>query len=240
MIARRDMLRRLAALPLAAILADPALARAAAESLAGETLALADGSTVSAAVALPAQRPAPAVLLIHEWWGLNDQIKAVAAELAKHGYLALAVDLFAGQVAQSADVARDLTRATDPARATIILQRWIGWLRRHPQGTGEVAPIGWCFGGGWSLNASLAAPVDATVVYYGRVDKSAAELAALKGPVLGHFATGDRYINSDMVGGFERAMQAAGKRYAVYWYVAQHAFANPTGNRYDAADAALA
>jgi carboxymethylenebutenolidase len=100
--------------------------------------------------------------------------------------------------------------------------------------------MGWCFGGGWALNASIAEPVDATVVYYGRVDKPADQLAKLKGPVLGHFATRDEFIDEAMVGSFEKAMAEAGKPVTVYWYEADHAFANPSGGRYDEADAALA
>ena len=100
--------------------------------------------------------------------------------------------------------------------------------------------MGWCFGGGWALNASIAEPVDATVVYYGRVDKPADQLAKLKGPVLGHFATRDEFINEPMVASFQRAMAEAGKPVTVYWYEADHAFANPSGGRYDEADAALA
>ncbi|MCY4313121.1 MAG: dienelactone hydrolase family protein, partial [Gammaproteobacteria bacterium] len=100
--------------------------------------------------------------------------------------------------------------------------------------------MGWCFGGGWSLNASLATPVDATVIYYGNVKKAAADLASLQGPVLGHFATRDGWINQDMVSGFEASMHGAGKpELAVHWYEADHAFANPTSARYDADDAAL-
>ena len=70
-----------------------------------------------------------------------------------------------------------------PAEATDTLSSWISWLKNHQRGNGKVATIGWCFGGGWSLNASLASPVDATVIYYGNVAKKAAQLDALKGPV---------------------------------------------------------
>jgi carboxymethylenebutenolidase len=103
-----------------------------------------------------------------------------------------------------------------------------------------VGTIGWCFGGGWSLNASIAEPVNATVVYYGRVDRRPDQLGSLEGPVLGHFATRDRWINREMVGAFEKAMDGAGKSYTTYWYEADHAFANPSGGRYDAEDAKLA
>jgi carboxymethylenebutenolidase len=82
--------------------------------------------------------------------------------------------------------------------------------------------------------------VDATVVYYGRVEKPADQLERLKGPVLGHFASRDEFINKPMVDAFDAAMAEAGKPLTVYWYDADHAFANPTGARYDEADAALA
>jgi carboxymethylenebutenolidase len=83
--------------------------------------------------------------------------------------------------------------------------------------------------------------VDATVIYYGDVEKKSKELELLTGPVMGHFGTQDKRINAKMVGGFEKAMKKAGKKdLSVHWYVADHAFANPTGARYDADDAALA
>ncbi|MCH9002174.1 MAG: dienelactone hydrolase family protein, partial [Planctomycetes bacterium] len=132
----------------------------------------------------------------------NDQIKTVAAEFARAGYLALAVDLYDGRVAETRDGARSLMQAVVPGEATDTLASWIAWLRGHAKANGKIGTIGWCFGGGWSLNASIAAPVDATVVYYGRVTKTPAELAALEGPVLGHFATRDKWINGEMVAGF--------------------------------------
>lgn len=238
---RRTILSGLASLPLATVLADPRLSRAAAESLEGITITTDGGRQVTAALARPQETPAAAVLLIHEWWGLNDQIKAVANELAsKHGYLALTVDLYGGKVAETPQRARDLMEQVDPEAATDTLESWIGWLRDHDAGTGKVGTIGWCFGGGWSLNASIAAPVDATVIYYGRVTRPAADLKQLDGPVLGHFATEDNFIDEAMVGGFEREMAAAGQPLTTHWYTADHAFANPTGKRYDKADAQLA
>ncbi len=244
-LARRRVLTGLAAAPLAgfslaAVLADPELARGAAQGLEDVSLTTQGGKRVSAALAVPAEAPAPAVLLVHEWWGLNDQIKAVAAELARAGYLALAVDLYDGKVAETGDGARSLMQAVDGGEATDTLASWIAWLRGHAKANGKIGTIGWCFGGGWSLNASIAAPVDATVVYYGRVNRSAADLKALKGPVLGHFATRDKWIDGKMVGGFEKAMAEAGKSATSHWYEAEHAFANPTGARYDKEDARLA
>lgn len=237
---RRAVVAGFASLPLAAVLADPRLAALAAESLEEVGLTTPGGHAVKAALAVPAKTPAPAVLLIHEWWGLNDQIKSVAAELAKEGFLALAVDLYGGKVASDPASAQSYMQAVEPGVATETLVAWIGWLRKDPRGTGKVATIGWCFGGGWSLNASLAAPVDATVIYYGNVARSAAELAPLKGPVLGHFAERDQWIDKPMVEGFRKAMQEAGKTATIYEYSADHAFANPTGSNYDREDAQTA
>jgi len=240
---RRAFLKGMATLPLAVVLADAGLAQAAGERLEKVSLALPGGQSASAYLALPpelGEGKAPTVVLIHEWWGLNDQIKAVAAELAELGFIALAVDLYGGKVGTTAQEANALRLALDSELATQTLSGWIDWLRQHPNSTGKVATLGWCFGGGWSLNASLATPVDATVIYYGNVEKTAQELEPLAGPVLGHFGTLDSNINEAMVGGFERAMASAGKELTVHWYTADHAFANPTGARYDADDAALA
>jgi carboxymethylenebutenolidase len=239
---RRAFLAGSIALPLATVLAFPEFARSQAEKLEPFEISTASGAKATGVIAMPATVPAPAVVLIHEWWGLNDQIKAVAAELASLGYIALAIDLHGGRVATSREEARSLTQEVDPALATEQLVAAIAHLRSHPASNGKVGTMGWCFGGGWSLNASIATPVDATVIYYGRVSRSAEDLAALAGPVLGHFGTLDKSINAEMVGGFEQAMASAGKSglLSVNWYTADHAFANPTGARYDAEDAALA
>ena len=239
-LARRDLLIGLAGLPLAAVLADRRLARAAAAGLEIVTITTAGGRSVAAALAAPAAVPASAVMLVHEWWGLNDQIKSVAAALAEAGYLALAIDLYEGAVTDEPEAARKLVGAVESEAATDTCASWVRWLKAHGAGSGKVGTVGWCFGGGWSLNASLAAPVDATVVYYGNVKKGRETLAALAGPVLGHFATRDKWINRDMVDGFEGEMAAAGKQVESHWYEADHAFANPTSARYDADDAALA
>ena len=238
-LARRDLLIGLAGLPLAAVLADRRLARAAAASLETVTITTAGGRSVSAALGVPAALPAPAVMLVHEWWGLNDQIKSVAAALADAGYLALAIDLYDGDVTADPAVARELATGVKPQDATDTCASWIDWLRNHESGSGKVGTVGWCFGGRWSLNASLAAPVDATIVYYGNVKRTREQLASLAGPVLGHFATRDRWINQEMVDGFEAEMAAAGKSAENHWYEADHGFANPTSARYDEEDAAL-
>ncbi len=238
-LGRRAVVKGLYGVPLATILANPMLARAAAAGLQEQTINTPSGRSVSAALAVPSQVPAAAVLLVHEWWGLNDQIKSVAGELAKQGYVALAVDLYDGNVATDRDSAKKYMQAVDAAAATETLDAWVAWLKAHKASNGKTGTIGWCFGGGWSLNASISSPVDATVIYYGRVTREAADLANLKGPVLGQFASQDKWINKEMVGAWEQEMDKAGKAYESHWYDANHAFANPTQARYDEADAKL-
>ncbi|HEY4343782.1 MAG TPA: dienelactone hydrolase family protein [Parvibaculum sp.] len=240
-MSRRDMLAAGAVLPLAQILGNRALAAEAAAETKTVTIKAPSGRDISAAWAAPAASKAPALLLVHEWWGLNDQIKAVATECARLGYGALAIDLYGGKAAANGDAAtaKALVSSVKDGEAGETLAAWIDWLRAS-SGVKGVATLGWCFGGGWSLAASILRPVEATVVYYGRVNRTADELRHLKGPVLGHFANRDPNINHEMVAGFEAAMKEAGQRYEDYWYEADHAFANPTTARYDEADAKLA
>jgi carboxymethylenebutenolidase len=238
---RRLFLKGLAVLPLAVVLADPVLARAAAGSLKKVTITAPTGESMVAEVVLPATLPAPAIVMIHEWWGLNDQIRATAAEYANQGFIALAVDLYGKPAATTPEEARALTQSVDPVAATDKLKAAVAYLKDHKDCTGKVGVVGWCFGGGWALNTALATNVDAVVIYYGNVAKTPEQVATLNAPLMGHFGTLDQNINKAMVDGFERSLQAAGKTdYQIYWYEANHAFANPTGGRYDAEDAKLA
>lgn len=239
---RRLFLKGMIGLPLATVLAVPALAAASAQKLQNVFITGESGERYSAALALPEKTEgASAVLLIHEWWGLNDQIKTVAQEFANQGYIALAVDLYQGQVATNSDGARKLMSGVKEEHATEALVGWVDYLRNN-QKAAKVGTIGWCFGGGWSLNTSLAAQIDACVVYYGNMKKSAEDLKRLQAPLLGHFATEDKWINKAMLSGFEQELKASGSKASteIHWYEANHAFANPTSARYDEQDAALA
>ena len=240
---RRAVMASISGLSLAAILADPALAQKRAsllQTIQIDTRSL--GKSVTASLALPADLSdeRPTVLLIHEWYGLNDQIRSVAAEFAKHGYIALAVDLYDRQIGFSREECSALMNAVDPKEAADTLASWIEWLKSQEYSNGKVGTVGWCFGGGWSLKASLESKVDATIVYYGDVTPKADTLKRLQGPVLGHFATNDGWISPEMVSGFESEMAKANKPAALYSYEADHAFANPTKASYDDEDAALA
>ena len=177
----------------------------------------------------------PAILLIHEWWGLNEHIKSTADKFAAAGYGALAVDLYAGKVATTPDSASAYMKATNsnPELAKKKLHAALRYLNDHS--TGKVATTGWCFGGGWSLQASLQDPelVNATIIYYGLLEKDPAVLKTLRGPVLGIFANEDGWITPQVVNDFENALKQAGVEYEIYRYDANHAFANPSSARYN-------
>jgi len=239
-LSRRGLLKGAASLPLASVLANPALAHVAASAATDISIQTqAQDLPVRASLSLPDVTPAPAVILIHEWWGLNDQIKAVGAELAKLGYVALSIDLYGGEVATDPQTATKLMGAVTEDAGVDTVKSWINWLRQNPACNGKVAAMGWCFGGGWSLETAIEAPVDASIIYYGRVTAPVERLSKITGPVLGHFATKDQFINIPMVDGFKASMEAAGKPLTVHMYDADHAFANPTSARYDDEDAAL-
>jgi carboxymethylenebutenolidase len=185
---------------------------------------------------MEAAPPLPALVVIHEWWGLNQHIRHWTDRLAADGYAALAVDLYEGKVATDQDQAMKLMKAVDDARARAILKdayRFLGEDSRI-QATRR-GSIGWCFGGKWSLELALDTPtLDAAVVYYGHVETHPARLAALEAPLLGIFGNEDKGIPPKMVDRFEFGLeQAGGKTYQLLRYDAEHAFANPSSGRYD-------
>ena len=190
-----------------------------------------------------ATAPVPGVVVIHEWWGLNDHIKHWADRLADDGYAALAVDLYGGAVAKTPDEAMAAMKTVDTAKASELLKKAVAFLGADPRVQAKKrAVMGWCFGGAWSLQTGLMAGADlaAVVMYYGRVEADAAKLAGLQAPLLGVFANQDAHITPDAVTAFEAALKAAGKDATILRYDADHAFANPSSARYDEADATAA
>ncbi|MFL6195352.1 MAG: dienelactone hydrolase family protein [Thermoanaerobaculia bacterium] len=177
----------------------------------------------------------PGLVVIHEWWGLNDNIRAMTRRLAGEGYHAVAVDLFNGQVAENPDAAMKQVNAVmqNPGPAEENLRRAVAWLER--QGTDKIGVIGWCFGGGWSLGTTLLMPdkIDGTVIYYGRLETDPAKLAKIKHPVIGFFGAEDGSIPVDTVRKFEAALKKQGTPVEIKIYEgAGHAFANPSGGNY--------
>jgi carboxymethylenebutenolidase len=183
----------------------------------------------------------PALLVIHEWWGLNDNVRAMTRRLAGEGYAALAVDLYGGEAATTPDAARAMMQKAmaTPDAAQDNLRQAYAYLTAA--GAPRVGVLGWCFGGGWSLRTAMLLPadVDAAVIYYGQLETDTDKLRPLRMPVIGFFGTADQAIPVASVHAFEAAMKAAGRNLEIHLYEgAQHAFANPSGGNYDAVAAA--
>jgi carboxymethylenebutenolidase len=198
------------------------------------------GQPVYGHLAYPAEAEGglPAVLVFHEWWGLNDNIRSMANRLAGEGYVALAADLYLGRTADTPDAARALLDETlkDTAALSTNLRQAHAFLREEIKAA-RIGTIGWCFGGMLSLRTALLMPdaVDATVIYYGHVPGDPEELRKLKAPVLGIFGSADQGIPLDSVRRFEAALKSLGVPAEIHVYEgADHAFANPSGKNYRA------
>jgi len=186
-----------------------------------------------------AKGPLPGVVVIHEWWGLNDNVKHWTDRIAAEGYAALAVDLYGGTIAKTADEAMAAIQKVDDAKAHAILRAGHAFLVKDERVRApRTASIGWCFGGRKSLELALIEPdLDAAVVYYGNPITDAELLAPMKAQLLGVFGSRDKSIPADKVGGFRNALTSARKNFEVREYDADHAFANPSNPRYDEANA---
>lgn len=174
----------------------------------------------------------PGVVMIHEWWGLNDNIKDMAKQLANEGYFVFAVDLYDGKVAKDAQDAGQMTAALDQEKALANMKAAYTYLKN--QGVPKVASLGWCFGGGQSMQLALSGePFDATVIYYGNLETDKNKLANINWPVLGVFGDQDQTIAVGTVNEFDKALDTLNIENEIYIYPGVgHAFANPTGQAY--------
>jgi carboxymethylenebutenolidase len=198
----------------------------------------ADGQT-GHAFEIKSAKPSNKYLFVYqEWWGLNDYIKKEAARFAEEmpGVNVLAVDLYDGQVATTPEEAGKLMQSIKTDHAAAIIKG--AQLYAGPKA--QFASVGWCFGGGWSLQSALLGGKQTVgcVMYYGMPEKDVAKLKTLNSDVLGLFADQDKGISPAIVAQFEKDMAAAGKKVTVKEYPAVHAFANPSNPKYDQALAA--
>lgn len=197
-----------------------------------ETVSYKSGDeTVSGFLALPdGGGKHPALVVIHEWWGLNDQIKGEAQKFAGQGSVALAVDLYRGKVATTADEAHELMRGVPDDRGMRDLEAAFAYLAsRRDVEANKIGSVGWCMGGGWSIRLAISEPkLAACAVNYGSLPTEASNIAKIKAPVLGNFGAEDRGITPESVRAFAAAMKTAGKPCDVKIYEgAGHAFENP-------------
>lgn len=179
----------------------------------------------------------PGVIMIHEWWGLNEHIERQAGELASQGYRVLAVDLF-GSVATTPEQARAQTQALDQEEALSNMRSAASFLQS--EGSESLASLGWCFGGGQSMQLALQEDVDldATIIYYGDVVTNASRLEAVDQPVLGIFGSADQVVPVSDVRAFNDSLESLGVVHEIHVYEGMgHAFANPSNDDYSALEA---
>lgn len=185
--------------------------------------------------------PFPALIVIHEWYGLNDWVKQQASEYADQGYVTLAIDLYRGKVAANSEEAHELSRGLPEDRVRRDLVAAFNYLASQKNVRPErIGSIGWCMGGGYSLQAALIEPrLAVAVINYGRLATDTAELKKINAAVLGIFGGQDRGIPVEGVKTFEAEMKKLGKKVEIHIYPeAGHAFQNPNNkNGYRAEDA---
>lgn len=175
----------------------------------------------------------PGVVMIHEWWGLNDQVKSMATILAGEGYAVLAVDLFEGKVAATIPEAQANLRENPNDKTIPKLKASVKYLRRLPSvDPTKIASLGWCYGGGQSFLLGTSEDLQAAVIYYGQISTDKNVLNRLNEPVLGIFGAEDSSIPVGKVREFETALKDQGTSVNISVYEgAGHAFANPTNTQ---------
>ena len=210
----------------------------------GKTVSYKSGDeTVRGQIYTPAGKgPFPAIIVIHEWWGLNDWIKEEASKLSDQGYVTLAIDLYRGKVAATSDEAHEIMRGVPEDRAKRDLHAAFEFLLSQPNVKKErIGAIGWCMGGGYSLDVALQEPtLAADVINYGHLATDPDALKKINAPILGLFGGQDHGITPDDVHKFEVSMKQLNKKIDLKIYDdAGHAFENPNNkDGYRPADAA--
>lgn len=203
----------------------------------------AEGGT-DAFVAMPAgTAPAPAVIVVQQWWGLDGQIRDVARKLAREGYVAIVPDLYHGKVAGDPEFAHELSRGLREESAMADLDAAASWLKAQSRtAKTKIGVMGFCMGGGLTLKFGLHSAVpSALVMCYGPPIVDATQLAKLRAPLLGHFGATDRGITVADVEAFEAALKKAGRTATLHEYPgAGHAFMDDTRPAFHADAAAQA
>lgn len=190
-----------------------------------------NGGTAEGYLASPAASgKAPGVIVIQEWWGLNDNIKGIADRFAAVGYLALAPDLYHGKVTAEPDEAGKMMMSMKMDQAAKDMSGAFDYLKAHGACTGKIGSIGFCLGGGLSLFVSTLRPMDATVIYYGALPGVQPDLSKLHGPVLGHYAEHDDWASPAAANALKQQISDASDVSVEFHQYAgtQHGFFNDT------------
>ena len=192
---------------------------------------VADGVKANAYILQPDEPSEKWLFVIHEWWGLNDHIKQEAEKYFDAlGYNVLAIDMYDGKVAIDRKTAAQYVQACSKERAEAIINGAYSYAGEDAQ----VGSVGWCFGGGWSLQTGILGDeqAKASIIYYGMPEKDPSKLKNLKADVLGIFAANEKWISPEIVAEFEKNMRLLNKNLTVKSYDADHAFANPSRPAY--------
>jgi carboxymethylenebutenolidase len=190
-----------------------------------------DGKSVNGYLAEPAGGgKAPGIVVIQEWWGLNDQIKGVADKLAQAGYRALVPDLYRGKTAVDAKEANHLMSGLNFAdAATQDVRGAVQYLKKS--GSPKVGVTGFCMGGALTVLSAVNVPeTDAGVIWYGYPPLEYVDASKIKAPLLGHWATQDQAFTISGVDELEKKLRAANVKFEFHRYDAKHAFANETAD----------
>jgi carboxymethylenebutenolidase len=239
--------------PSASALSRRALLGAAAASLAGltlparaqpvsenATLTLAGGRMVGATLYLPPHVPAPAVLMVHDRFGMTDVLRERAAALALDRYIVLCVDLFQGKTAETAIDADKLVTALDRQAASATVSAWADWIRADARCNRNIGLLGFGLGGEAAVQASMLTPVQAMVLYYTALGQRPDLVMRLTAPILGHYSERNRDFGIDAVEELQFQLQKANKKSRVHLYDAEPDFANPASPQFARGDALLA
>jgi carboxymethylenebutenolidase len=188
----------------------------------------ANGRTARGYLAEP-EGEGPGIVVLQEWWGVDEHIRDVCDRFAREGFVALAPDLYHGETTDRPDEAQQKMMAINMAEAEKEMRGAVDFVAAHPKCNGEIGSVGFCLGGGLSIwTASVNPKVGAAVTFYYVMPHGKPDFSQLRGPVLGHFGTDDGYISVDDAKALQRELQAAGVDAAFEFYEgAGHAFFGP-------------
>lgn len=206
------------------------------------TFAARSGAQASGELVLPAgEGKAPAVVLIQEWWGVNDHIRSLLDRLASAGFVALAPDLYHGKVTRDPAEAGRLMTELDKPGAIEEIAGAVRYLAAHERSNGKVGVMGFCMGGALSFAAAAAVPeLGAAVPFYG-IPSPGPDYSRVQAPILAHFAARDQWAKPEGAQQLKQQLEALGKSMELHVYDADHAFVNDTRPEvYNPAAAALA
>jgi len=192
------------------------------------TFASKTGAETKGAIALPpGDGKAPGLVLIQEWWGLNDHIRSLVDRFAAAGFITLAPDLYHGKSTQDPGEAAKLMTALDGDRSIEEIAGAVSYLQKHARANGKVGITGFCLGGAFSFRAATMIPeLAAAVPFYGIPPADKADYSKVTAPIMAHFASHDQFVDPTKAEAIQKQLDARGQSMELFMYDADHAFMN--------------